>query len=117
MRKNDPKRSQRGEAPTEYETQLFAALTDPTPAYLWTMIGMRIGVQALSVVFDELGGSKVYVPTREWFFKELADSRRDERIVELLARGMKPTALAEKFQLSPGRICQIAKAFSRSPRR
>lgn len=66
--------SQRGDAPTETERGLLAnATTDegPDSRCVWVRIGQRIGVDALAVVLDELGGEKIYVPNRGKFFAAL----------------------------------------------
>jgi hypothetical protein len=117
MTRRENLHSIRGETPTEYEHQLFAAIDDPYPVSPWAMIGKRLGIAALAVVLDEVGGGKVYVPTRKTFFQELAAARRDARIGELLAKGMPMRDVARHVGLSPGRICAIAKAFRATPQR
>ena len=117
MVKRDPLHSIRGENPTEYEAQLFAACDDAETSS-WTMIGRRIGLPALCVILDEVGGENLYVPIREAFFQRLATTKRDTRIAELLATGkMTQRAIAEHFGLTHNRISQIASAVKRSARR
>jgi hypothetical protein len=117
MTRRENLHSIRGEPPTEFESQLFAAFDQGNPISPWTMIGRRIGLPAMCVVFDELGGENVYVPIRAAFFERLATEKRDARIVELLADGaMSQIAIAEHFGLTKARICQIAAAVKRSAR-
>lgn len=117
MNRHDHPHSVAGETPTDFESQLFAAFDQGNPTSSWTMIGRRIGLPAMCVVFDEVGGENLYVPTRESFFQRLATEKRDARIVELLATGaMTQRAIAEHFGLTKNRICQIAAVVKRSAR-
>ncbi|MFO0293811.1 MAG: hypothetical protein ACK51F_10765 [Rhodospirillales bacterium] len=115
--------SSRGELPTEFECGLFAtaiarAVASPRPIDSpWLYIGQRIGVPALAVVFDELGGEKVHVPTRAAWFEGLAQQARDTRIRELLAAGVPHVTIASEFRLTKGRVSQIAAEVKRPGRR
>jgi hypothetical protein len=106
--------SRRGDPPSAFECQLFAAAVDHAAQSArpidspWLQIGARISVPALAVVFDELGGEKVHVPTRAAYFEALAQAHRDARIRELLAAGVPHVVIAAQFQLSKGRVSQIA---------
>lgn len=113
----------RGEAPTDFECQLFLAALERAAASArpvdspWLSIGQRIGVPALAVVFDELGGEKVHVPTRAAWFEALAQAQRDTRIRELLAAGVPHVTIAAEFQLTKGRVSQIAAGVKQGGRR
>lgn len=100
--------SRRGEAPTEYESALLAeAARHPGVENIWVLIGSRIGAQALAVVFDELAGEKIKIPTREGFFRALFEPIRDARIVALAARGTPTATISREYGLSQRRVQMI----------
>lgn len=100
--------SRRGEAPTEYEAALLAeAARQPGVDSVWVLIGSRIGAEALAVVFDELAGEKIKVPTREGFFRALYEPIRDARIVALAAAGASTATISRQYGLSQRRIQMI----------
>lgn len=116
--------SHRGAAPTEFECALVLsaiAHSADTPQRFadspWLPIAARIGVPALAVVFDEIGGEKVHVPTRAMFFEGLAQVQRDARILELLGQGLPQVTIATQFGLTQGRVSQIARGLKPGGRR
>lgn len=84
-----PAFSERGEKPTVYECDLLAQCCEPDPRMvrqLWINIAQRIGIQALCVVLDELGGDPyVSLPSRRMFFQDLHRARRNAQIVAMAA--------------------------------
>lgn len=52
-------------------------------ADLWICIAKRIGIDALVVVLDELGGEKIHVPARESFFAALYRPVRNRQIADM----------------------------------
>lgn len=100
--------SRRGEAPTDYETALLAeAARAPGVENIWVLIGSRIGAHALAVVFDELAGEKIKVPTREGFFRALFEPIRDARIIALAERGTPTAIIARQNGISARRVQMI----------
>lgn len=85
MHRSDRSRwSRRGEAPTEYEIALLQRVTEAQPVTdVWAIIAGRIGVQAMAVVLDELGGERVNVPTRAGYFRRLHAPLLAQRAQEL----------------------------------
>lgn len=82
--------SRRGERVTDFERQLVAEcgaaqLTEAKT--LWLELARRIGVEALACVFDEVGGEKMHMPTRENFFRALYHQQRNAEIIRRLACG------------------------------
>lgn len=100
--------SRRGEAPTAYESALLEeAARQPQGDNVWVLIGSRIGAQALAVVFDELAGEKIKVPTREGFFRALFEPIRDARIVALADAGVPTLNISRDFGISRRRVQMI----------
>jgi hypothetical protein len=82
--------SRRGERATCFERTLVAgsdhsALTEMGSLFL--RLAQRIGIDALAVVLDEIGGEKIHIPSREFFFHALFRQQRDEEITRRLANG------------------------------
>lgn len=83
--------SDRGEAPTEFELKL---LERATGSAAWVMVGKRLvselgpelGVRALVLVLDEVGGEKPHIPHRRHMFEALWREERDRLIVDLASR-------------------------------
>lgn len=106
--RSDREFSRRGEKPTAYETALLAeAAAHPTVESVWVLIGARIGVEALAVVFDELAGEKIFVPPRAAFFGSLYEPRRNTRIAELRAQGISTAQIARAFGITPQGVNKI----------
>lgn len=105
--------SERGEMVTELERELVASAPLEFPesmSDLWVLLARRIGVDALVVMFDEVGGEKVHVPTRAEFFSALYRPRRDTRIRELCAGGMSGADVAVQFGLTRMQVHRIVRA-------
>lgn len=95
--------SRRGERATEFERTLVAGANDDMrreTSSLFLGLARRIGVDALLAVFDEIGGEKVHVPTRESFFTALWQVERDAEIHRRLASGESPRVIADDFGLA-----------------
>jgi hypothetical protein len=102
--------SRRGEAPTAYESALLTqAAREAGGDNVWVLIGSRIGVEALAVVFDELAGEKIMVPTREGFFRALFEPIRNARIIALAECGTPTDVIARENGLSVRRVQMIVR--------
>lgn len=109
-----PRFSRKGEAPTPKELALLAeALSDPCPTSPWLIIAQRIGVEALCVVFDELGSEKIHIPTRERFFEALWRPERNRAIAEAVATGRHPDDVAAEFGVDRTRVAHIVREVGR----
>jgi hypothetical protein len=96
-----PEFSERGDAPTDYERALVAKCGDDEPRHvrqLWLLIAKRVGVDALCVLLDELGGiANLSAPSRRAFFADLARAARNSEILERAERKEGPTAIAKSL--------------------
>lgn len=114
--------SDRGDAPTDYERELFEQYADDEPRHvrqLWLLIGQRIGLDALCVVLDELGGMhNMSAPTRERFFADLALIERDDEIEQRMqTETPQQIALALRMRVRMvQRRCAIIRVRRRSNR-
>lgn len=89
-----------GDAPTEFERALLARAD--TLDDRWVGLGRRIGIEALFVVLDELGGGEtLYVPTREKFVQRLYLPLRDAEIAALLREGVDRKEIARTYRITP----------------
>ncbi len=105
-----PQFSRKGEAPTAKELALMAeAMAERWPASAWVVIAQRIGIEALCVVFDELGSEKVHVPTRERFFESLWRPERNREIAAAIAGGAHPDVVALQYGLDRTRVLHIVR--------
>lgn len=98
--------SRKGENPTAEEVELVARAAASTDS-VWAAIAARIGVDALFVVFDELGGEKVHVPTREHFLRGIWVPMQREAILTLRANGVKTREIAEQLRVSRRHVCNV----------
>lgn len=92
-----PRLSRRGESPTQLEIELVAHVDTSriTEArQIWVSIAQRIGLAALYVILDELGGEKIHVPSRDLFAANLLREQRDAQIRDLLSRGHRMSEVA-----------------------
>lgn len=97
--------SQKGEAPTELECELFSQ--QPRMSHnVWVLIGQRIGLAALLVVLDELGGEKFHVPPRSFFVHQLWAPVRNAQIATLNAQHLSHSQIARRVGVS--RTCVSA---------
>ena len=113
-----PQFSRKGEAPTAKELALMAeAMAERWPASVWMVIAQRLGavhgavaaVEALCVVFDELGSEKVHIPTRERFFESLWRPERNGEIAAAIAGGAHPDVVALQYGLDRTRVLHIVR--------
>lgn len=82
----DPAFSRRGEAPTSFERELLANHGQHAPRTdddLWMLLAQRIGLENLMAVLDEVGGIKLWVPTREQLVRRVWVDLRDREIRRL----------------------------------
>lgn len=87
--------SQTGEPVTKLESALLQDATSRRDIRrVWIDLGKRIGADALALVFDYIGGSKVHVPTRAEFFRGIAREIRDARIMILRGQGKSVAEIA-----------------------
>jgi hypothetical protein len=100
--------SKAGEKPTEFERALLVA---PRPAARQNedliAFAQRHGVEALVLFMDEFGGEKIHIPKRAEFFQSLAQSVRNERIVELRHAGKTAAEIASMVGVSEIRVRAI----------
>lgn len=90
--------SRMGDPPTQFETELLCVADQSDP---WVLIGQRIGIHALFVLLDEIGGEKVNVPQRENFQRRLFRPVRDTEIRALKEHyGFTNAEIAERTGLS-----------------
>lgn len=98
-----PEFSDPGETPTDFEREMFARAVD-RPARdiddLWLLLARRIGLEAVCVVLDELGGDEVRVPTRSTFMQRLWKPHRNARIEQLLSEGHRQCEVAKTLNTS-----------------
>lgn len=103
--------SRRGERATEFERALVAVADADTcrgTSALFLELARRIGVDALLVVFDEVGGEKLHIPTREWFVGELWRKQRDAEILRRLAGGEAAQSVADDFGVHERTVQRVA---------
>lgn len=93
--------SRRGQPPNELERTLVG-LPLPAPGRMapWLALARRFGPDLIAALLDELGGSSVYVPKREMFFRGLHRSARVSRAHTLAASGLTPSEIAEQLGVS-----------------
>lgn len=97
-----------GDRPTMFETELLASAQQPDD--VWVLIGQRIGAEALFAIFDEIGGEKVSVPSRESFVRRLYQPQRDEAIVHAFAElGLPLDDIARSFGLDRSVVGKIVR--------
>lgn len=104
--------SRRGERVTDFERTLIAgadatALTEMRTLFMG--LAQRIGIDALAVFFDEIGGEKIHFPTREFFFTTLFRQQRDADIVRRLANGEPARAIARLYGLHENTVWHIGR--------
>lgn len=88
---------------------MAAAMAERWPGSVWVVIAQRIGVEALCVLFDELGSEKVHIPTRESFFDALWQPERDREIRAAIVGGAHPDVVALQYGLSRSRVLNIVR--------
>ncbi|MEN6538940.1 MAG: hypothetical protein ABFC67_04945 [Mizugakiibacter sp.] len=111
--------SQRGDRPTTFERGLVSEaptclLTETRQ--LWLLIAERIGLEALLVVLDEIGGEKVHVPTRADFFGALWRPVRDAEIRRLKGQGFGAKRIAKELGMTRSAVQLVLHAESRGQR-
>lgn len=109
--------SRRGERVTDFERGLIecAAECSSEAQGIWRTLARRIGVDALAVLMDEVGGEKIHVPTREYFFAELFRKMRDADIVRRLAKGEPAETIAKDYGVHKNTIWNVARTADGSP--
>lgn len=86
----DPAFSRRGEPATAFERQLVQCCQPSRPETeqeLWMELSRRIGLDGLLLLFDLVGGRKVWIPSRETFVRWAWVDQRDAEIHRLRAHG------------------------------
>lgn len=95
-----------GFPPQQHELELFAQ-QPPMSRNPWVLIGQRIGLPALLVVLDELGGDVAYVPTRHRFLWSLWQPLRDEQIRRMHHDRIRVEEIARTFGLSRTGVLRV----------
>jgi hypothetical protein len=102
--------SKRGGSPTQFERDLVAQQNTSRIGDLrqvWVSLAKRIGLDALFVVFDELGAEQVHVPKREDFVEAIWRPLRDAQILARIAAGETPEQLAREYGITARMIRKL----------
>lgn len=102
----DPAFSRRGESATAFERELLTHHAHHAPRTgddLWFVLVKRIGIDALMGMLDEIGGLKVWVPTRQQLVRRVWLDLRDREILRLRTEKRMTT-------------CEISAAMGVNPR-
>jgi DNA-directed RNA polymerase specialized sigma subunit len=59
----------------------------------------------------ETFGTQMFLVKLKLFLMEFAETRREEQVIELLAKGLSKGEIAEKFKISQQRVGQIVQRF------
>lgn len=106
----EPAFSRRGEAATPFERDLIAQLDASTlrsEQELWIHLARRVGLDALLLIFDEMGGRKVWLPTRETFVQLGWDDIRRNEMLRMRAAGKSLREVARTFGVSRTTVIRV----------
>jgi hypothetical protein len=118
----DPAFSRRGEPATPFERELLQHRGTP-PAHseqeLWVELVQRVGLDALLHIFDDMGGRKVWIPTRETFIRLVWSDLRDAEIHRLHAASMTINQIATRMGLNQRTVRHVVqrRPFSAAAKR
>ncbi len=102
--------SKRGQGITDFEQLLLIRARADRPeaiSDLWVGLSRRMGGDRLVVLFDELGGEKVHIPTREEFFADLYRPERNRAILDRLARRVSMAEICAEFGIDPRTVRRV----------
>lgn len=118
----DPAFSRRGESATPFEREL---MDQPdirglqSEQELWVDLAKRVGLDNLLLIFDEMGGRKVWIPTREKFVHLAWSEIRNREIHRLHAQRLSIGEISRAMGVDKRTVRHVVqrRPFSAAPNR